>query len=159
MTLLEEIQEERQELLEDAKELRDLAVEEAFTGVQHTHEVQPAVCAIVGIEKRIFLLQWENVIERRKVFTELNEELREDNATATVTVNGGRWVPDFETTDPDEVRNHPDSRPAIMVTTLTPHWKELLVYPYQVEAGEVKWEEPHQIKDFQPNLVQVPTSN
>lgn len=145
MTLLEDITAEREALADELEDIKQSIARQARHAISSGHSINPVVAAVAGTGVEIFDLRWRSSHEREKVFTSLNEQLTDINATASVLVMPGSVGEDV---------------PAILIISRSPKGCERVAIPYRRERfGTVKWYKPVIGPAMDDELLQVPALN
>ena len=147
MSLLDEINEERELIKNDALTLADHLVDQGKEQIRLGESVRPIIAAIHGDQTELFYPQWRNDWERDKKFKEIDTTLSTMDIDATVCRYGGKYL-DEAGQSIEDVRRNPKSVKAIIVELKTANWKETIIHPY-VEVDEViAWLEPRSLPDY-----------
>ena len=137
MSLLDEINEERELIKNDALTLADHLVDQGKEQIRLGESVRPIIAA-----------------------KEIDTTLSTMDIDATVCRYGGKYL-DEAGQSIEDVRRNPKSVKAIIVELKTANWKETIIHPY-VEVDEViAWLEPRSLPDYlnQTEAIKQPCVN
>ncbi len=154
MTILEDIRREQGEIDASAREVANYLTEQARSKVGYGEKVRPIVAALVDGQTELFFPTWSNDYDRHKVFTDLNTQLDEKPVDATVIAYGATYIE--RAIDPQEVRDHPESLSAVIVTIRTGSLQEMVIHPYRETEDAVLWVNPVIVDSFTNSLIHQP---
>lgn len=157
IVLLDGVTEDREYIDGEARAMQTEVVDLVTEAVERGVPPSPTVFALVGFQRKLFFPYWKSDLQKVQIFRELDEHL--EDASATVTAVPGSYV-NREDLSTNEIRNHPERVPALIIVTRTAWAKELFILPYTVaDDGTVDWKDPIVRDRFDYNLLSVPRAN
>lgn len=122
-TLLEDVVADREKLEAQTRALAKKLLIDARVAINNHVTIHPVVGSVIAHQAHLWSVRWDNVWDRKRVLSDLNEYLKSQNATSIVFAHA---------------KDH-----NLVLTVETPAWREMAIMPFDIDAsGTVKWGEP-----------------